>query len=94
MRRFSQRGHGLCMINILHYNRDPWILIPQSCTPSKVMDWIRLLGLPGYMYRKSILIEIGELDYNTDYRNQQKFVRLTIYIDLEKLLVSKVMIGE
>ncbi|PPR98092.1 hypothetical protein GOBAR_AA22580 [Gossypium barbadense] len=38
MRRLSQRGHGLCMINILHYNRDPWILIPRSCTLIKL--WI------------------------------------------------------
>ncbi|MBA0772642.1 hypothetical protein Gotri_007985, partial [Gossypium trilobum] len=80
-----------------------WLLLafdPTQAYPSVVMAWIRFLGLPGYLYNHKIITEIGEmvgkvvkLDMNTDRRTRGRFARLAIYVELEKLLVSHILIN-
>ncbi|MBA0700582.1 hypothetical protein Goari_027097, partial [Gossypium aridum] len=57
-------------------------------------------GLPGYLYNHKIITEIGEtvgkvvkLDINTDSRTRGRFARLVVYVDLEKPLVSHILIN-
>ncbi|MBA0711180.1 hypothetical protein Golax_010395, partial [Gossypium laxum] len=49
------------------------------------MSWIRLPGLPGYMYERKILLEVGEMirrvekiDMNTDNRARWCFARVAV----------------
>ncbi|MBA0739952.1 hypothetical protein Gogos_013177, partial [Gossypium gossypioides] len=65
-----------------------------------VMAWIRLPGLPGHMYKRKILWEIGgmigrvaKLDFNTDNGVWGKFARMAIYFNLGKGLISQVLIN-
>ncbi|PPD77313.1 hypothetical protein GOBAR_DD25761 [Gossypium barbadense] len=80
----------------------PWTLAfdPTQTYPSVVMVWIRFLGLPGYLYNHKIITEIREmvgkvvkLDMNTDSRGKGRFARMAVYIDLEKPLVSQILIN-
>ncbi|MBA0876156.1 hypothetical protein Goshw_028075 [Gossypium schwendimanii] len=55
------------------------------------MTWIRLPGLPGYMYKRNILKEIegtigkvAKLDLNTDSRIRGHFAQLAVYVNLDK----------
>ncbi|MBA0607083.1 hypothetical protein Godav_019444 [Gossypium davidsonii] len=63
---------------------------------NSLMVWIRQPGLPKGLYTKSLLkfieraIEpITKIDRNTDNYTMGQFVRLAIYIDLGKPLISK-----
>ncbi|KAB2012879.1 hypothetical protein ES319_D09G120400v1 [Gossypium barbadense] len=65
-----------------------------------VMAWIRLPRLPGHMYERKILWEIGgmigrvaKLDFNFDNGVRGKFVRMEIYFNLGKALISQVLIN-
>ncbi|PPD78568.1 hypothetical protein GOBAR_DD24486 [Gossypium barbadense] len=80
----------------------PWTLAfdPTQAYPSVVMAWIRFPGLPGYLYNHKIITEIGEmvgkvvkLDMNTDSRTRGRFARMVVYVDLEKPLVSHILIN-
>lgn len=69
--------------------------------PSVVMAWIRFLTLPSYLYNRKIITKIGELvgkvvklDMNTDSRTRGRFVRMTVNINLEKPLVSQILIND
>lgn len=66
---------------------------------TSLVVWIRLPGLLEGMYKRSLLKFIGsatgpilKIDRNTDNKSRGKFTRLAIYIDLGKLLVSKLQI--
>ncbi|MBA0853993.1 hypothetical protein Goshw_024710 [Gossypium schwendimanii] len=61
---------------------------------------IHLPGIPRYMYKRKILWEIGgmvgkvaKLDFNTDIRVRGRFARMAIYVNLDKPLVSQVLIN-
>ncbi|MFQ6660822.1 hypothetical protein Gotur_029203 [Gossypium turneri] len=80
----------------------PWTtdFDPVKPYPSVVMTWIRLPGLPGHMYTKKILSEIGgmvgkvaKLDFNTDSKARGRYASMAIYINLEKPLISMVLIN-
>ncbi|KAH1091601.1 hypothetical protein J1N35_018858 [Gossypium stocksii] len=80
----------------------PWTtdFDPVKPYPSVVMTWIRLPGLPGHMYTKKILWEIGgmvgkvaKLDFNTDSKASGSHASMAIYINLEKPLISMVLIN-
>ncbi|KAK5835943.1 hypothetical protein PVK06_011667 [Gossypium arboreum] len=65
-----------------------------------VITWIRLPGLPGHMYKKKILWEIGgmvgtvaKLDFNTDNGVQGRLARMAVYVNLGKALSSKALIN-
>lgn len=80
----------------------PWSIEFNSSQPypSKVMTWIRLPGLLGHLYRKQILLEIGgmlrkvaKLDFNIENGVRGKFALMVVYINLEKALISQVMVN-
>ncbi|PPR96073.1 hypothetical protein GOBAR_AA24591 [Gossypium barbadense] len=87
----------------------PWLIYGQPWTkdfspskpyPSTVLAWIRLLGLSGFLYKKKIIEEIGgiigkvvRLDLNTDSRIRCRFTGMTIYINLDKLLIAQVLVN-
>ncbi|KAK5845328.1 hypothetical protein PVK06_001499 [Gossypium arboreum] len=81
----------------------PWIkdFSTSQRYPSMVMAWIRLPGLLGHMYKRRILWEIGgtignvaKLDFNTDAGIWGRFVRLAVYVNLDKHLIPQVLINE
>ncbi|KAA3480192.1 leucine-rich repeat receptor-like protein kinase PEPR2 [Gossypium australe] len=98
---------------IIVLTQDPWIIFAQYLTvqswtqtfnpaqpyPSVVMAWIRLSGLPGYLYKRKIIEAIGgligkvvKLDLQTDNRTRGQFARLAVFINLDKPLVSQVLV--
>ncbi|MBA0668035.1 hypothetical protein Goklo_001015 [Gossypium klotzschianum] len=73
---------------------------PSQAYLNVVMTWIRFPGLPGYLYKYKILAEIGEmvgkvvkLDMNIDSRMGGCFNRLVVYVNLERPLVSQILIN-
>ncbi|KAG8474224.1 hypothetical protein CXB51_033548 [Gossypium anomalum] len=63
------------------------------------MAWIRLPGLPGYLYKRKIIEAIGsligsvvKLDLQTDNRTRGRFARLAVFINLDEPLVSQVLV--
>ncbi|MBA0645464.1 hypothetical protein Goklo_013564 [Gossypium klotzschianum] len=65
----------------------------------QVVAWIRLPSIPSFLYWKSILTCIGEtighvikLDDNTGNVHRGRFVRITIILDLNKPLFSKIKV--
>ncbi|KAH1045830.1 hypothetical protein J1N35_036614 [Gossypium stocksii] len=73
---------------------------PTQAYPSIVMAWIRFPALPSYLYNRKIITEIGELvgkvaklDLNTDSRIRGHFARMTVYVNLDKPLVSQILIN-
>ncbi|PPS02341.1 hypothetical protein GOBAR_AA18327 [Gossypium barbadense] len=92
----------------------PWIIFGQYLTvqpwtkdfsplqpyPSVVMAWIRLPGLPGFMYKRMILEAIGSMigkvvkfDFNTDNRTRGRFSRMALFINLDKPLISQICVN-
>ncbi|KAG8490242.1 hypothetical protein CXB51_015567 [Gossypium anomalum] len=85
-----------------HLTVQPWTMAfdPVQAYPSVMMAWIRFPVLPSYLYSRKIISEIGELvgkvvklDLNTDSRTRVRFARLAVYVDLEKPLVSQILIN-
>ncbi|KAL4348268.1 hypothetical protein GQ457_17G010460 [Hibiscus cannabinus] len=69
--------------------------------PTKVLVWVRLSSLPHRYYTKSLFRAIADcvghvfrIDYNTKEGKRGKFARLAVIIDLEKPLISGIMIDE
>ncbi|KAL4377977.1 hypothetical protein GQ457_02G032980 [Hibiscus cannabinus] len=67
--------------------------------PDKIVVWARLPGLPYQYYTKSmfrciagVLGKVVRIDYNTSEGKRGKFVRLALVVDLNKPLVSYVII--
>ncbi|MBA0853819.1 hypothetical protein Goshw_022329 [Gossypium schwendimanii] len=65
-----------------------------------VLAWIRLPGLPSFMYKWRILEAIGglvgnvvKLDLNTDSKTRCRFARMDVFVDLNKAIVSQVMVN-
>ncbi|KAH1046696.1 hypothetical protein J1N35_037480 [Gossypium stocksii] len=64
------------------------------------MSWIKLSGLSGYMYKHKILVEIGglvgkvaKLYLHTNNRIRGRFARMAVYVNLDKPLVSQILIN-
>ncbi|MBA0701677.1 hypothetical protein Goari_020517 [Gossypium aridum] len=64
---------------------------PAQTFPSIVMSWIRFPGLPSYMYKRKILVEMGgmvskivKLDMNTDNIAKGRFARMVVYVNLDR----------
>ncbi|PPD78813.1 hypothetical protein GOBAR_DD24276 [Gossypium barbadense] len=73
---------------------------PTQAYPSVVMAWIRFLALPSYLYNRKVITEIEKLvrkvvklDMNTDSRAMGRFARMVVYVNLEKTLVSQILIN-
>ncbi|MBA0554129.1 hypothetical protein Golob_013254 [Gossypium lobatum] len=65
-----------------------------------VLAWIRLPGLPSFMYKWRILEAIGglvgnvvKLDLNTDSKTKCRFARMDVFVDLNKAIISQVMVN-
>ncbi|MBA0818615.1 hypothetical protein Gohar_022182 [Gossypium harknessii] len=80
----------------------PWTMAfdPSQAYLNVVMAWIKFPGLPGYLYNHKILAEIGEmvrkvvkLDMNIDSRMGGCFAQLAVYVNLERPLVSQILIN-
>ncbi|MBA0729619.1 hypothetical protein Golax_022534, partial [Gossypium laxum] len=80
----------------------PWTLeFDLICAfPSNAMVWVRLLGLPGFIYKRQFLEKIGgligtviKLDFQKDNGLRGKFTRVAVSINLIKPLVSQIMVN-
>ncbi|XP_016675865.1 uncharacterized protein [Gossypium hirsutum] len=72
---------------------------PLQPYPSVVLTWIRLPNLPGHLYKRKIIEAIGgligkvvKLDTQTDNQIRGRYARLAVYINLDKPLISQVLI--
>ncbi|MBA0610386.1 hypothetical protein Godav_011246 [Gossypium davidsonii] len=85
--------------NIEDYERvltqGPWIIYGYV-----VMAWIRLPGLPGFIYKRRILkaIEgmvgkVAKSYFKIDSRTRGCFSRMTMFINLDRSLVSQVLVN-
>ncbi|KAL4364167.1 hypothetical protein GQ457_04G022410 [Hibiscus cannabinus] len=68
--------------------------------PSNIVAWIRLPGLPVTLYKRSLITELGEcigrvlkLDYQTETGRRGRFARMAIRVNLNKPLVSKIVVN-
>ncbi|KAK8563441.1 hypothetical protein V6N12_035587 [Hibiscus sabdariffa] len=82
---------------------EPWSpdFSPSQPYPSKVVTWIRLPGLSATLYKWSLIEEIGNciglvvrIDYQTESGCRGRFARMEIRIDLNKPLVSKLLVND
>ncbi|XP_038992295.1 uncharacterized protein LOC120115752 [Hibiscus syriacus] len=69
--------------------------------PNEVTAWICLPGFPVTLYKRSLIIEICEcidpvarIDYQTDSGRRGRFARMAITLDINKPLISKILISE
>ncbi|KAE8680727.1 hypothetical protein F3Y22_tig00111372pilonHSYRG00241 [Hibiscus syriacus] len=81
---------------------EPWSpdFTSSQLFPSRIVAWIRLLGLPITLYKCSLITEIGEcigkvvkIDYQTETGRRVRFARMAVSVDLKKLLTSKLLIN-
>ncbi|KAG8500476.1 hypothetical protein CXB51_002741 [Gossypium anomalum] len=95
-------SEGLWTIFGQYLTVQPWTLAfdPTQAYPSVVIAWIRFPALPNYLYNRKIITEIGELvgkvvnlDMNTNSRARGRFARMAVYVNLEKPLVSQILIN-
>ncbi|KAL4340929.1 hypothetical protein GQ457_08G016820 [Hibiscus cannabinus] len=79
----------------------PWIrnFSTSADHPSRIMVWVRLPRLPYRYYTKSlfrhivgILGNVVRIDYNTDVASWGRFARLAVIVDLDKPLISGIII--
>ncbi|XP_030931012.1 uncharacterized protein LOC115956880 [Quercus lobata] len=73
---------------------------PESTNVTSVAVWIRLNGLPIEYYNSEALLQIGKsignvlrIDTHTANKARGRFARLCVQIDVDKLLVTAVLIG-
>ncbi|MBA0795672.1 hypothetical protein Gohar_006516, partial [Gossypium harknessii] len=73
---------------------------PLQLYSSVVMAWIRLPGLPGFIYKRRILKAIGgmvgkvaKFYFKIDSRTRGCFSRMTMFINLDRSLVSQVLVN-
>ncbi|KAH1091473.1 hypothetical protein J1N35_018730 [Gossypium stocksii] len=83
----------------------PWtkIFSPSQPYTSMVLAWIRLPGLPGlpgFLYKKKIIEEIGKtigkmvrLYFNIDSKTRGRFARLAVYVNLDEPLIAQVLVN-
>ena len=81
----------------------PWepYFKPESAKVSSIAVWIRISGLPIEYYNAKALQHIGKaignvlrIDTFTATKSRGKFARLCIQVDVDKLLITAVMIGK
>lgn len=83
-------------------------IVVQPCRPDfnpeeekikSILAWIRFSGLPYHYYHRSVLILLAgvvghfkKVDYNTEEAQRGRFARVAVELDLEKPLVSHILI--
>ncbi|PPR85941.1 hypothetical protein GOBAR_AA34750 [Gossypium barbadense] len=79
----------------------PWTkhFSPLQPYPSVVIAWIRLPNLLGYLYKRKIIEAIGgligkvvKLDVQTDNQMRGRLARLAVYLNLNRPLISQVLV--
>ncbi|MBA0787134.1 hypothetical protein Gotri_026777 [Gossypium trilobum] len=96
----------MVVIKLLGWNiENDYFLVkfPSKDDYDKVLSqgpWIVFGHLPGHLYNRKTLWEIGELigkivrlDFNTNSRARGRFTRIVIFINLDKPLVSQILIN-
>ncbi|PPS10196.1 hypothetical protein GOBAR_AA10444 [Gossypium barbadense] len=80
----------------------PWTkdFSPLQLYSSIVMAWIRLWGLPGFIYKRKILEAIGSMvgkvskfKFKTDSRTRGHFAKMAVFINLDRSLVFQVLVN-
>ncbi|KAG8491388.1 hypothetical protein CXB51_014595 [Gossypium anomalum] len=98
---FGRDSEGPWIIFGQYLTVQPWTknFSPLKLYPSVVLAWIRLPRLLGFLFRQQILEAIRgligkviKLDFQTDNRTRGRFARLAMFINLEKPLVSQVLV--
>lgn len=93
---------GPCIIFRQYLTIQPWTTSFNPTQPysSTIISQIKLSGLPGYMYKRNILLEIGEtvgkvakMDMNTDNKTRGHFACMALYVNLDRPLVSQILIN-
>ncbi|PPS10317.1 hypothetical protein GOBAR_AA10325 [Gossypium barbadense] len=89
---FSERVHQILV-------RDNGDNSNGKAYPNNTSVWVRLLDLPGFLYKHHILVEIGgligkvtKLDFQMNKLSSGKFDLMVVYIDFEKPLVSQILV--
>ncbi|KAL4368016.1 hypothetical protein GQ457_05G029420 [Hibiscus cannabinus] len=81
---------------------EPWSIDfqPSQSHPHRLMAWIRLPGLPVTLYKRSFIEAIGnqigsviKIDFQTDNGCRGRFARMAVSINLQKPLISKIVIN-
>ncbi|MBA0839445.1 hypothetical protein Goarm_005167, partial [Gossypium armourianum] len=81
----------------------PWMLDfnPSKAFPSLVLAWIQFSRLSGFLYKRRVLEDIGSLvskvarlDLKTDSKTRGRFTRMVVYVDLDKSLISQVLVND
>ncbi|KAG8490882.1 hypothetical protein CXB51_014718 [Gossypium anomalum] len=69
--------------------------------PSVVLAWIQFPGPLGFLYKRRVLEDIGSsvgkvawLDLKIDNKIGGRFTRMVVYVDLEKSLISQVLVND
>ncbi|PPS07823.1 hypothetical protein GOBAR_AA12840 [Gossypium barbadense] len=103
--KFKDGSDGVSMdmaMDFISSSSMPWTkdFSPLQPYPSVVMAWIRLPGLPGFMFKRKILEAIGSMigkvakfDFKTDNRTKRRFARMAVFINLDKSLVSQIQVN-
>ncbi|KAK9001735.1 hypothetical protein V6N11_024433 [Hibiscus sabdariffa] len=73
---------------------------PTQASPSRLMAWIRLPGLPLTLYKRSFIEAIGsqvgsviKIDFQTENGCRGRFARMAVSLNLRQPLVSKLIIN-
>ncbi|MBA0753650.1 hypothetical protein Gogos_021601 [Gossypium gossypioides] len=73
---------------------------PLKLFPSMVLAWIRFLGMTGFLYKRQVLEEIcsliskvARLDIKIGNGIRGRFARMVVFVDLEKSLVSQILVN-
>ncbi|KAL4312998.1 hypothetical protein GQ457_01G026460 [Hibiscus cannabinus] len=81
---------------------EPWSpdFNPSQAYLKQILAWIRLLGLPITLYKRSLLEAIGscvrsmvKIDFQIDNGRHGRFVRMVFKINLNQPLVSKIVVN-
>ncbi|MBA0798245.1 hypothetical protein Gohar_008856 [Gossypium harknessii] len=73
---------------------------PLKPFPSTVLAWIHFPRLPGLLYKRRVLEEIinfvgkvAKLDIKTESGVRDRVAKMTVFIDLEKLFTSQILVN-
>ncbi|MBA0784830.1 hypothetical protein Gotri_028286 [Gossypium trilobum] len=73
---------------------------PLKLFPSMVLAWICFLGMTGFLYKRQVLEEIGNLiskvarlDIKIGSGIRGRFARMVVFVDLEKSFVSQIIVN-
>ncbi|KAK8979854.1 hypothetical protein V6N11_066056 [Hibiscus sabdariffa] len=97
---YLQMAHGQFSNTILPLSPDQLTSTRSKITPTYILAWVRLYGLPITWYKRSLIEAIGarigkvvKIDYQIDYGHRGRFARMAVKINLKQPIVSKIVIN-